>query len=90
MAKEEIVLKVSAKSNANSVAGSIAKNTLERKQVFISAVGAGALNQAVKACAISRGYVGPSGYDLALVPAFDSISIDGEARTAIKFKVIEL
>ena len=61
------VLRVSTKSNPNSVAG-----------------GAGALNQAVKAVAIARGFVAPSGIDLVCVPAFADIEIDGEERTAIK------
>lgn len=77
-------LKVSSKSNSNSVAGALANVFREQGKVEIQAVGAGALNQAVKAIAIARGFVAPSGKDLVCVPAFQDISIDGEERTAIK------
>ena len=50
-------------------------------------VGAGALNQAIKAVCIARGFVAPNGYDLICVPAFTDIAIDGEERTAIKLLV---
>ena len=73
------VLKVSSKSNPNSVAGALANAFRERGLVEIQAIGAGALNQAVKAIAIARGYVAPTGKDLIL--------IDGEERTAIKLIV---
>ena len=53
----------------------------------IQAVGAGAINQAVKAIAIARGFVAPSGKDIVCVPAFTDIKIDGEERTAIKLIV---
>ena len=53
----------------------------------MQAVGAGALNQAVKAIAIARGFVAPHGIDLVCVPAFTDIEIDGEERTAIKLIV---
>ncbi|WP_142415271.1 stage V sporulation protein S [Hathewaya massiliensis] len=79
------VLKVSAKSNPNSVAGALAGVIRESKIAEIQAIGAGAINQAVKAIAIARGFVAPSGMDLVCVPAFTDIEIDGEERTAIKF-----
>ena len=78
------VLKVSTKSNPNSVAGALAAIIQERKTVEIQAVGAGAINQAVKAIAIARGFVAPSGKDIVCIPAFTDIEIDGEERTAIK------
>ena len=78
------VLKVSTKSNPNSVAGSLAAIIKERNTVEIQAVGAGAINQAVKAIAIARGFVAPSGKDIVCIPAFTDIEIDGEERTAIK------
>jgi stage V sporulation protein S len=53
----------------------------------MQAVGAGALNQAVKAVAIARGFMAPSGVDLVCIPAFSDIFIDGEERTAIKLIV---
>ncbi|CAM3079917.1 stage V sporulation protein S [Sporolactobacillus spathodeae] len=81
------VLKVSAKSVPNSVAGALAHAMREQKTAEIQAIGAGALNQAVKAVAIARGFVAPSGLDLICIPAFTDIQIDGEERTAIKLIV---
>ncbi|MBE6032395.1 MAG: stage V sporulation protein S [Firmicutes bacterium] len=78
------VLKVSARSNPNSVAGALAGVLREKGGTEIQAIGAGALNQAVKAVAIARGFVAPSGVDLICIPAFTDIQIDGEERTAIK------
>lgn len=78
------VLRVSTKSNPNSVAGALAGVLREKGTAELQAVDAGALNQAVKAVAIARGFVAPSGIDLVCVPAFADIEIDGEERTAIK------
>ncbi|MBB6622943.1 stage V sporulation protein S [Clostridium gasigenes] len=78
------VLKVSTKSNPNSVAGAVAAIIKEKNIVEIQAVGAGAINQAVKAIAIARGFVAPSGKDIVCIPAFTDILINGEQRTAIK------
>jgi stage V sporulation protein S len=81
------VLKVSAQSNPKSVAGALAAVLREHGVAEVQAVGAGAVNQAVKAVAIARGFVAPNGLDLVCVPAFAEITIDGEERTAIKFIV---
>ena len=81
------VLKVSTKSNPNSVAVALAAIIKEKNIVEIQAVGAGAINQAVKAIAIARGFVAPSGRDIVCVPAFTDIEIDGQERTAIKLIV---
>ena len=81
------VLKVSTKSNPNSVAGALAAIIKEKNIVEIQAVGAGAINQAVKAIAIARWFVAPSGRDIVCVPAFTDIEIDGQERTAIKLIV---
>ena len=81
------VLKVSSKSKPNSVAGALANAFREKQTVEIQAVGAGSLNQAIKAIAIARGYVAPTGKDLICVPAFSDIVIDGEERTEIKLIV---
>ena len=78
------VLKVSSKSNPNSVAGALAGVLREKGSAEIKAIGAGALNQAIKSIAIARGFVAPSGLDLICVPAFTDIEIDGEQKTAIK------
>ena len=81
------VLKVSSKSNPNSFACDLAAIIKEKNIVEIQAVGAGAINQAVKAIAIARGFVAPSGRDIVCVPAFTDIEIDGQERTAIKLIV---
>ncbi|MFZ7119755.1 MAG: stage V sporulation protein S [Eubacteriaceae bacterium] len=78
------VLKVSAKSNPNSVAGALAGVLRDKGSAEIQSIGAGALNQAIKAIAIARGYVAPSGYDLICIPAFTDINIEGQERTGIK------
>ena len=79
------VLKVSAKSNPNSVAGALAGVLRECGAAEMQAIGAGAINQSVKAIAIARGFVAPSGVDLVCIPAFADVVIDGEERTAMKF-----
>ena len=81
------VLKVSAKSVPNAVAGAIAGVIREHGEVEVQAVGAGAANQAIKAVAIARGYLAPAGVDLVCIPAFANITIDEEDRTAIKLIV---
>ena len=81
------ILKVSSKSNPNSVAGALANVFREKGSVEIQAVGAGALNQAIKGIAIARGFVAPSGKNLVCIPAFADISIEGEEKTAIKIIV---
>ncbi|HEY8425834.1 MAG TPA: stage V sporulation protein S [Limnochordales bacterium] len=81
------VLKVSANSKPKSVAGALAAVLREKGSAEVQAVGAGAVNQAVKAIAITRGFVAPNGIDLVCIPAFTEIEIDGEERTAIRFIV---
>ncbi|NLJ67067.1 MAG: stage V sporulation protein S [Clostridiales bacterium] len=81
------VLKVSSRSSPNSVAGALAGVLRERGTAELQAIGAGALNQAIKAVAIARGFVAPGGMDLVCIPAFTDIMIDGEERTAMKLIV---
>lgn len=81
------VLKVSATSSPKSVAGALTAVLREYGRAEVQAVGAGAVNQAVKAIAITRGFVAPNGIDLVMVPAFVEIDIDDETRTAIKFLI---
>ena len=81
------VLKVSAKSVPNSVAGAIAGVIRESGSVEVQAVGAGATNQAVKAIALARGSLAPAGRDLGCGPAFGNIVINDEERTAIRLIV---
>jgi stage V sporulation protein S len=81
------ILKVSSRSNPNSVAGAMAGVVRQSGAVEVQVVGAGALNQAVKAVAIARGYLTPSNVDLVCIPTFADIEIDGESRTAIRLSV---
>jgi stage V sporulation protein S len=81
------ILKVSATSKPVAVAGAIAGVVRTQKRVEVQAIGAGAINQAIKAIAISRGYVAPGGLDLVCIPSFIDISIDGEERTGIRLVV---
>jgi len=81
------ILKVSSKSVPNSVAGALAEVIRAKNGAEIQAIGAGAINQAVKAIAIARGFVAPSGLDLICIPAFTDIEVEGEKRTAIRLIV---
>ncbi len=81
------VLKVGATSKPVAVAGAIAGVIRTHGKVEVQAIGAGAINQAVKAIAISRGYVAPGGIDLVCAPSFIDVSIDGEERTGIRLLV---
>jgi stage V sporulation protein S len=81
------VLKVSAKSNPNSVAGALAAVLREREAAELQAVGAGAINQAIKAVAIARSYLKTSQIDLACVPSFIDVEINGNERTGISLAV---
>lgn len=81
------VLKVSAKSNPNAVAGALAGVVREHGTVEVQSIGAGAINQAIKAVAIARGFVAPQGIDLICIPSFTDVIIDGGEKTAIKLIV---
>ena len=81
------VLRISTKSNPNSVAGAIAGLIKEKGKAEMQAIGAGALNQAVKTIAIARGFVAPSGVDLICIPAFTEIKIEEDERTGIKLLI---
>ena len=80
-------LRVSAKSKPNTVAGAVAGVIREDGIVELQTVGAAALNQAIKAIAIARGFLTPSGIDLVCVPSFSDIEIEGAERTAIRLLV---
>ena len=79
------ILKVSANSSPNSVAGAIASIVRGCGQAELQSVGAGATNQAVKSIAVARGYLAAVGLDLVCFPEFSSVEINGEERTAMKF-----
>ncbi len=82
------VIKVSSKSISQKVAGSIANSFREGStSVEIQTVGAGAVNQAIKAISIARGFIAPLGMNLVCTPAFYDVIIDGKEKTAIKLIV---
>jgi len=81
------ILKVSSKSNPSKVAGAIANIFRETGTVEVQTIGAGSLNQAIKAIAIARGFVAPSGENLIAIPSFNDVEIDGEQKTAIKLLI---
>lgn len=81
------MLRISTKSNPNSIAGAIAGLVKEKGRAEMQAIGAGALNQAVKAVAIARGFVAPSGVELICIPAFADVNVEGEERTGIRLVV---
>lgn len=86
MAEQEVV-KVSAKSNVNKVAGFVTAHLEEGKVVEVRSIGAGALNQAFKAVAKSRGFMALKGRDIVVRPGFGDAIIDGEEKTLLKMYV---
>lgn len=86
-ANGQLVLQVASASEPSSVAGALAGVIREKGRAELQAIGAGAINQTVKAIAIARGYMAPAGVDLVCVPAFVDVQINGEERTAIRFIV---
>lgn len=85
--EEEGILRVSSGSNAQAVASAIAHALYDTRKVTIRAVGAGAVNQAVKAMAIARGYCAPRGLDLTCKPGFQNIESRDGTISAIVFFV---
>ena len=81
------VIKVSAKSRSTAVAGAIAAVIREYRYAEVQAIGAGAVNQAVKALAIARGYLHDDGIDITCIPFFKEVDIEGQERTAVRFSV---
>lgn len=81
------ILKVSTKSSPNAVAGAIAGIMREQNEVCVQVIGAGALNQAIKAIAIARSFVEQDGIDPICIPSFHDVEIAGEGRTAIRLTV---
>jgi len=84
---EDNVLRVGAGSNPQAVASAIAHAIYESKACKLRAVGAGAVNQAVKAIAIARGYTAPRGLDLSCIPGFASIDSHDGQISAIVFAI---
>jgi stage V sporulation protein S len=81
------IIKVATNSRSTSVAGAIAGVVRDNGRAEVQAIGAGAVNQSVKAAAIARGYLALDGIDVVVVPAFTEVSIDGQERTAIRLVV---
>ncbi len=81
------LIKVSKNSNVNAVAGSIANIMREQERLYIQVVGAGSLNQAIKALAIARGYLTPSGIEIYMYPSFKEVTIEKTVKTAIRIVV---
>ena len=81
------VLKVSATSKPVAVAGAIAGVIRNHGRVEVQAIGAGAINQAVKAIAISRSYLSPQHMDIICVPTFMEVEINQAQRTGLRFVV---
>ena len=81
------VLKVSAKSRSTAVAGAIAGVVRETNRAEVQAIGAGAVNQAIKAVAIARGYLAEDGIDAICIPSFTEVIIGEQERTALRFVV---
>ncbi len=81
------IIKVSANSRTASVAGAVAGVMREVGRAEVQAIGAGAVNQAVKAIAIARGYLLEEDMDIACIPTFVEVAIDGNERTAVRLLV---
>ena len=81
------IIKVSARSRSTAVAGAIAGVIRQHNMAEVQAIGAGAVNQAVKALAIARGYLERDEIDIVTIPYFTEVDIDGQERTAVRFQV---
>lgn len=81
------IIKVSARSRSTAVAGAIAGVIREHRHAEVQAIGAGAVNQAVKALAIARGYLERDNLDIMFQPYFTEVMIDDQERTAVRFSV---
>jgi stage V sporulation protein S len=81
------IIKVAARSRSTAVAGAIAGVIREKNRAEVQAIGAGAVNQAVKAVAIARGYLTLDGINVICIPAFIEVEIEGKERTAIRLTV---
>ncbi len=81
------VIKVAANSRSTAVAGAIAGVMREKGEVDVQAIGAGAVNQAIKAICIARGYLEEDGIDIVCVPSFVEVNIDDQERTAVRINV---
>lgn len=81
------IIRVAAQSRSTAVAGAIAGVVREHGRAEVQAIGAGAVNQAIKAAAIARGFLALDGLDVVCIPAFADVEIGGQERTAIRITV---
>ncbi|PKO08887.1 MAG: stage V sporulation protein S [Chloroflexi bacterium HGW-Chloroflexi-2] len=81
------IIKVKANSRTAAVAGAIAGVVREHHRADVQAIGAGAINQAVKALVLAKGYLAEDGINVIFIPEFVDVDIDGKVRTAIKLSV---
>ena len=81
------LIRVSAQSRSTAVAGAIAGVMREQEHAEMQAIGASAVNQAIKAVAIARGYLEQDGIDLVIVPTFTEVDIEGNERTAVRITI---
>jgi stage V sporulation protein S len=88
-ASDNIELRVAGGSPASKVAGALIKYLLEHKNVTLLAMGAGAINQMIKAVAIARGMGATHGWDLKVIPCFADEVVDGAKKTAIRLMVVK-
>ena len=83
------IIKVAANSRTSAVAGAIAGVFREQQGVQIQAIGASAVNQAVKAVALARDYLSEDGYNIVVIPSFVDVEIEDNVRTAIRLAIEE-
>jgi stage V sporulation protein S len=81
------IVKVKSESNVNAVAGSLLNILKNQNSIDVQTVGAGSLNQAIKALIILRGYLAPLGVDVEMIPTFQEVNINGNIKTAIRMKI---
>ena len=85
---EDAVLRVKSSSNPQALASALSHAVYDSKKVVLRAIGAGAVNQAIKACAIARGYVAPRGIDLAVRPGFTTVTMAEGDVSAITLQIL--
>lgn len=81
------MIKVSANSRTSAVAGAIAGVVREHHRAEVQAIGAGAVNQAMKALVLATGYLRNDGIFVSCVPEFADVNIEDKVRTAIKLVI---
>lgn len=81
------IIKVKANSRTAAVAGAIAGVMREHKHAEVQAIGAGAVNQAIKAIVLAKAYLDEDGISICCIPEFVDVDIDGKIRTAIKLAI---